>query len=93
VRVLVERYRTATERRSLMLYAVTVKRMMIVSANSLDEAVHLAKRSERESVSDYASDLDSAHLLDSIDKVPPIWRDCLPYEGDGITRIKQYFLD
>ena len=76
-----------------MLYAVTVKRMMIVSAYSEAEAAHLAKRSERESVSDYASDLQSVQLLDTLDKVPPIWRDCLPYGGDDTTRIKQYFLD
>ena len=66
---------------------------MIVEADTETGAHRAALSNERESVGDYDSDIANVQRLDKLSDVPDDWRDCFPYDGDGNTRIKQYFLD
>ena len=64
---------------------------MVVEADNEDDAWNAAREDCRDAVSDSLQSIQ-IHVIGEIkrtDKLPPGWdKDCIPYGGDGNTRIR-----
>jgi len=64
---------------------------MVVEADNEDDAWNVARQDWKEAASDTRTSVQ-IHVVGEIkltDKLPPGWgKDCIPYGGDGNTRIR-----
>lgn len=72
----------------MKLWAVTIERTIMVLADSDTEAEQLAQEKEREEClndPDFLTAIEANDLM----RVPPPWRDCIPYGGTDDLNCQQ----
>lgn len=62
----------------MKLFAVRIERVVMVVAESDQQAQRVALTNEREEISNDPDFID-ARPVTTLDQVPPEWRDCFPY--------------
>lgn len=72
------------------LYAVTIERVIMVMAESEDDAESLAERHERDEIVN-EPELVVTSLVDDIHDIPAPWLDSLPYGGDDDRKCEEIF--
>lgn len=71
------------------LYEMEYTLRTVVQAESIDDAYAVAESVVREAVSDEDPSIDCHGEIKEAKKLPDGWDDnCLPYGGDGKTRIR-----
>lgn len=82
-----------SEQKPLKPYVVTIKYTAIVMAESEIDAYSVACDHQREIQSDEEADISTGHELTGEDQLAAHgWNgECLPYGGDGNTKLKDIF--
>lgn len=73
------------------LYRVTIEYDALAVADDDIAAYSVARSSLREITDDQEPDICPwAGAIETADQIPKEWRECIPYGGDGNTRVEAY---
>jgi hypothetical protein len=73
----------------MSLYAVTIERVIVLEADSEEEALAMATVYECQEAENDAESVD-VHRVTKMEDVPGAWLGCYPYGGDGERTVLEY---